>query len=179
MNANSSTSSETFSVRRFEARDIEAVIALLSAGVMYSHSGTTTVDLSPIIKGVAAAIAGKHPVWVAESSGRIIGVTVGICDGNSLAHLRCLCVAHDIEEPHVVVQTLTESAIKDAWECGYVKLIVHTDMPLNQLTATFHDLGFEFSRDGAMGSEHTLEFYLNLYERPPRLLAHDTKENQT
>jgi hypothetical protein len=66
-----------------------------------------------------------------------------------------------------------EMAIRDVWECGCVKLVLHTDLPPNRLTTTFHDLGVEFSRQRALGTEHVLEFYQNLYERPRRLQSRD------
>jgi hypothetical protein len=58
------------------------------------------------------------------------------------------------------------TAIRHAWERGYLKLVVHTHLPPNRPAAFLHDLGFEFSREHSMGTEHVLEFYLNLYERP-------------
>jgi hypothetical protein len=85
----------------------------------------------------------------------------------SLAHLRSLCVAPEFAERHVVASSLAEMAIRDAGERGYLKLVVHTDLPPCQLTTALHDLGFEFSRERSVGGEHLLEFYQNLYERLP------------
>jgi hypothetical protein len=57
-------------------------------------------------------------------------------------------------------------AIADAYKRGYLKLVVHTNLPPCRLTVALHDLGFEFSRERSTGGEHVLEFYQNLYERP-------------
>ena len=172
MNEDFTTSTAPFLVRRFEAADIVEVAALLWAGVMQSQTGAQTVNR--MADYAAEAIEAKHHVWVAESFGRIIGSAVVMSDDRSLAHLRCLCVAPDRAERHIVAEALAELAIRDTWECGYVKLEVHADLPPNRLTAALHELGFEFSRERAMGAEHVLEFYQNLYERSWR-----SKENRT
>jgi N-acetylglutamate synthase-like GNAT family acetyltransferase len=164
MNENFTASTEAFLVRRFESRDREAVLALWPAAVMQLQPRSDTLDV--LIHSVEGAIAGKDQVWVAEASGRIIGSAAVICTNASLAHLRCLCVAPDVAERHVVARGLAELAIRDAYKRGYLKLVVHTEFPPNRLTAALHDLGFEFSRERSTSEEHVLEFYQNLYEQP-------------
>jgi|SRR5271156_4990973 len=175
MNENFTTSSEPFSVRRFEAQDREAVLALWPVAVKYSQAGSETID--GLINSVEGATAGKHHMWVAEAFGRIVGSVAVICNDASLAHLRYLCITPDFVEPRVVARGLAEIAIKDAWERGYLKLVVHTDSPPSQPTAFLHDLGFEFSRERWMGREHVLEFYQNLYERPRPSLSQEGQKN--
>ena len=64
-------------------------------------------------------------------------------------------------------------AIRDTWQRGYLKLVIHTHTPPSWLTAAFlHDLRFAFSQERWMGPEHVLEFYLNLYEQPGPPLSH-------
>jgi N-acetylglutamate synthase-like GNAT family acetyltransferase len=164
MNQNITTSFELFRVRPFEEQDREAVVALWPADVMHLPPGSEPVDV--LVNSVAGAIAGKHHVWVAETVGRIIGVAAVIRYNASEAHLRCLCVAHDSPERQLVARGLAEMAIRDAWERGYLKLVVHTSSPPSRLAADLHKLGFEFSRELSMDGEHVLEFYQNLYERP-------------
>jgi hypothetical protein len=164
MDENFVSPSHLFSVRPFEARDREAVFGLWPAEVMHLPPGSQTVDV--LNNSVEGAIAGKHHVWVAESSARIIGSAAVISDDPVLAHLRYLCVAPDVTARDVVVRTLAETAIRDAWERGYLKLLVHTNSPPGQPAAFLHELGFEFSRERSRGGEHVLEFYLNLYELP-------------
>jgi N-acetylglutamate synthase-like GNAT family acetyltransferase len=164
MSENYTTSTEPFSVRRFEARDREAVLALWPAAVILLQPGSDTIDV--LINSVEGAIAGKDHVWVAEASGRIIGSAAVISINDSLAHLRCLCVAPDVAERHLVARGLAELAIRDAYKRGYLKLVVHTNLPPSRLTAALHELGFEFSRERATGEAHVLEFYQNLYEKP-------------
>lgn len=164
--ANFATSTESFSVRQFEARDREAVLTLSSADVMHWQRGSETADA--LIDLVEGTVAGKHHVWVAEASGRIIGSAVVVPNNAWLVHLRYLCVIPDLEERDVVAKGLAAMAIRDTWERGYLKLVIHTNSPPDRLTtAFFHDLGFEFSQERSMGPEHVLEFYLNLYEQPP------------
>ena len=169
METHLTTSAQPFSVRRFEARDRDAVLALWLGDVMHSQPGSEIVDVLTI--SMEGAIAGKHHVWVAEAFGRIIGSVAVIRNNASLAHLRSLCVAPDFAERHEVARALAETAVRDAWERGYLKLVVHTNSSPSRLTAFLHDLAFEFSRERSMGGEHVLEFYLNLYKRPRPLLS--------
>jgi len=164
MRENVKTSPEPFSVRRFEARDREAVLALWPADIMHPQPGLESIDV--LINSVAGAIAGTQQLWVADASGRIIGSAAVIHHNSSQAHLRCLCVAHDVPERQIVARSLAERAITDAWERGYLKLVVHTNSPPSRLAAELHHLGFEFSREHSRDGEHVLEFYQNLYERP-------------
>ena len=158
---------ESYSVRRFEVPDHEAVLALGPAGVMHLQPGSNALDV--LINSVEGAIAGKDHVWVAEASSRIIGLAAVIHINDSLAHLRCLCVARDVAQRHIVARGLAQVAITDAYRRGYLKLVVHTDLPPCRLTAALHELGFEFSRERLTGNEHVLEFYQNLYETPGAL----------
>ncbi|MDB5358553.1 MAG: hypothetical protein JWN24_5006 [Phycisphaerales bacterium] len=171
MNENFTTSTEPFSVRRFETRDHEAVLALWPAAIMHLQPDSDTIDV--LINSVEGAVAGKDHMWVAEASGRIVGSAAVIRVNASLAHLRCLCVAPDFAERHVVARGLAEMAIRDAWERGYLKLVVHTNLPPCRLTAALHELGFEYSQERSMGGEHVLEFYQNLYEQPRLSLSEE------
>jgi N-acetylglutamate synthase-like GNAT family acetyltransferase len=164
MHENFTTSPRPFSVRRFEARDRKAVLALWPADVMHPLAGSQSVDL--LINSIEGAIAGKHHMWVAEAFGQIIGSAAVIHNDASLAHLRYLYVAPDFADRHVIARGLAERAIRDAYERGYLKLIIHSNLPPSRLTSVLHDLGFEFSRERLMDGEHVLEFYQNLYERP-------------
>jgi N-acetylglutamate synthase-like GNAT family acetyltransferase len=169
------TSSGPFSVRRFEARDREAVLALWPADLTHSQAGLGTIDV--LVDSVEGALDGKHHVWVAEAFGQIIGSTAVMRHDASQAHLRCMCVAPGFAERHTVARGLAEVAIRDAWERGYLKLVVHTNLPPSRLTVDFHDLGFEFSREHSMNGEHVLEFYQNLYERPQHSLSQEGRRD--
>jgi N-acetylglutamate synthase-like GNAT family acetyltransferase len=171
MNETFTTSSEPFSVRRFELRDHDGVLALWPAAVMHFQSDADTFDV--LIDSVEGAAAGKDHVWVAEAYGRIIGSAAVIPVNVSQAHLRCLCVAPNVAERDVVARGLAEMAIRDAYKRGYLKLVVHTNLPPCRLTVALHDLGFEFSRERSTGGEHVLEFYQNLYEWPRRSLSQE------
>lgn len=164
MKAITATLAEAFSVRQFEAKDHEPVLALWPVAAMHLQPGSDTIDV--LINSIEGAIAGKDHLWVAEAAGRIIGAVAVIRINASLAHLRCLCVAADFAERQVVARGLAEMAITDAWERGYLKLVVHTHSPPDRLAAPFRDLGFEFARERSTGGQHVLEFYQNLYERP-------------
>src|SRR6266446_877964 len=133
MNDAFSTSAEPFSVRRFETQDREAVLALWPGDLINSQPCSKTIDL--LINSAASENAGKHDVWIAEAFGRIIGSAAIVRYDASQAHLKCLSVAPEIVERKIVARGLAEAAIRDAWERGYLKLVVHTHLPPGQLTA--------------------------------------------
>jgi hypothetical protein len=114
MHENFITSSDPFSVRRFEANNRDAVLALWPADVIDWPPGPENIDV--LISSVGGAIAGKHHVWVAEAYGRITGSAAVIHNGASLAHLQFLCVASDFTDGHVIARGLAETAIRDVLE---------------------------------------------------------------
>ena len=111
-------------------------------------------------------IPGSQNAWIVESAGRIIGVAVVQIENDVLAHLKHVWVAPDAPNHRHVASTLAATAIRDTWEYGYLKLVVHTAVPASRLVASMHELGFEFARAHSMGGEPVVEFYRNLYERP-------------
>ena len=169
------TSFENFSVKPFEARHREAVLALWPESEMLSQPGSDTVET--LIDSVDRAIAGKLHMWVAKACRRVIGWVAVIPDNDWLAHLRHLCVVPDLAERIVVARGLAETAIRQARERGYLKLVVHTDLPPGRLATKLHELGFEFSREHSKGGEHVLEFYQNLYELPELSLSQKTRKH--
>jgi len=171
MTENFTTSPEPFRVRRFETQDREAVLAMLPADMMHSQSCSETIDV--LCNAVEGGNGAKHDVWIAEAFGRIIGSATVVRNDASLAHLQCLSVAPDVAERKEVARGLAEMAIRDAWDHGYLKLVVHTDLPPDRFTAFLHDLGFEFSRERAIDGDHVLEFYINLYARPRPAVSQD------
>lgn len=177
MSENFTTPCDPFAVRRFEHRDRQAVLALWPAAVMHLQPGLE--PLSVLTHAIAGTLTGKHHLWVAEAAGRIIGATAVIRIDATQAHLNCLCVIPDWAQRQAVANHLADTAIRDAWERGYLKLVVHTPASPGQLAAILHELGFEFSRERAMGTEHVLEFYRNLYERPRYLQARDRHKDFT
>jgi hypothetical protein len=116
-------------------------------------------------------LAGNHLIWVAEAFGRTVGSATVTHNDPSVAHLRSLCVAPDFASPPAVAKALAETAIREVYERGYLKLVVHTDLLSGRLTPALHNLGFEFSREHLIDGERVVEFYRNLYERPQLSLA--------
>lgn len=169
MNEDVTTSSEPCSVRRFQARDRNAVLNLSPVDVMHRQADLEVAD--SLTTAVEGAIAGENQLWVAEASGRIVGLASLVPNTGWVAHLTWLWVAADLAERHAVAIRLAEVAIGDAWERGYLRLVVHSDLPPSPLRAFLHDLGFEFIREHLLNGDHVLEFLQNLYERPRRWLA--------
>ena len=171
MTENLATSSAPFSVRCFEARDRAALQAL---GLVDATPAPPSPEAKEALANSAEdATDGKVHVWVAEAVDQVIGAVAVIHDNASLAHLKYLCVAPGLAGWRDVASELAETAIKDAYDRGYLKLVVHTPLPPSRLTTHLHYLGFEFSRERLLGEEHALEFYLNLYQRPPAWLSDD------
>ncbi len=169
MNEKYTTPSTPFSVRQFEARDREAVMALWPADVLQSQPDAQTLNM--LVNSMEDASAGKQQVWVAEASDRIIGSAAVISDSATLAHLKYLFVAPEFVEDHIVARGLAKTAITYTRERGYLKLVVHTNLPPCRLTTFLRELGFEFSREHLLDKEHVLDFYQNLYARPRSSLS--------
>ena len=84
-----------------------------------------------------------------------------------MAHLIYLQVTGVGVNRQRAAKALAEIAIRDAWEGGYLKLVVHAPIPTNHVIEYMHELGFEFARILSSGGQRVIEFYRNLYE-PPR-----------
>jgi hypothetical protein len=174
MNQNFNASSEPFSVRRFEAKDHPAVLALWRTAEMRLRPVSDASDV--LIEPSEGDLPANHLIWVAEASGRTVGSATVIHNNPSVAYLRSLCVAPDLASPPAVARALAETAIREVYERGYLKLVVHADLRSGRLTPVLHDLGFEFSREHLFDGEHVIEFYRNLYERPQLSLVHDGEQ---
>lgn len=174
MNQIFKASSELFSVRRFEAKDHPAVLALWRTAEMRLRPASDASDL--LMKPSEGETTDSHLIWVAEAAGRTVGSATVIHNNASVAHLRSLRVAPDVASPPAVARALAETAIREVYERGYLKLVVHADLPSGKLTPALHSLGFEFSRERLFGGELVIEFYRNLYEQPQRLLAQEEEQ---
>jgi len=115
--------------------------------------------------------------WVAEAQGRLIGMAVLSSESKTLARLTYLHVASDGPHDTPVSRALADIAIRKAWDCGYLKLVVHTHIPARHVIEYMHELGFEFARTHLSGSERVVEFYRNLYE-PPRDSSSGAEDTQ-
>ncbi len=164
MSANQMTpdAAAPFDVRRFQTKDYSGVMALYAEYAGHEWA-LGMADLASMSREGAAA---GHQIWVAETAGRIIGSAAVISIDVRVAHFRYLSVATDQFDLRRVARAIAKLAVVDAWERGYLKLIVHTKTPANRVAPDLHDMGFEFSREHDVHGEHLLEFYQNLYELP-------------
>jgi hypothetical protein len=174
MNENFNASIEPFAVRRFEAKDHPEVLALWQTAQMRLQPVSEIMDV--LIKPGEGDVAGNHLTWVAEAFGRTVGSATVIHDNPSVANLRIVYVAPDFASPPAVAKALAETAIREVYDRGFLKLVVYTDSPSNRLNPALHDLGFEFSRERLFDGERVIEFYRNLYERPQLSLAFEGKQ---
>jgi N-acetylglutamate synthase-like GNAT family acetyltransferase len=168
MKDQSTTNCEALRVRPLEARDLKDAGERFPGAMVYVHAGPTD-SIPSFLERVDSR---RHSAWVAEAEGRIIGMAVVAIESQSLARLMYLhvtavdgVVSHD-----GVAKALADIAIRDAWEGGYLKLVVHARIPADHVIEYMHDLGFEFARTQPFGSQRVVEFYRNPYE-PPRDLS--------
>ena len=131
--------------------------------MVHLHAGPAD-SMSSFFEEVAS---GRQTAWVAEADDRLIGMAVVSIESRALAHLMYLHVAGHSMSHERAAKALAEIAIRNAWDAGYLKLIVHTQIPASQVIPYMHELGFEFARTHFSGSQRVVEFYRNLYE-PPR-----------
>ena len=162
MKDQSTTQSEALCVRPLEARDLMEAGETFPGAMAHVHAGPAD-SMHSFFQELAS---GRRSAWVAEAGGRIIGMAVVFIESQALAHLMYLHVAGDGANHERAARVLAEIVIRDAWEGGYLKLVVHARIPANPLIEYMHDLGFEFARTRSSGSERAIEFYRNPYESP-------------
>ena len=151
-----------FAVRRFEAKDRSGVMALYA-----EHAGTECPSgMADVASMSLEGAEAGHQIWVAEAGGRIIGSAAVVSHDVRVAHFKYLCVAINQFDRRRVARAIAALAVADAWERGFLKLIVHTQTPANRVAPDLHEMGFEFSREHDVDGEHLLEFYQNFYELP-------------
>jgi len=163
MKDQSTTGSHALRVRPLEPRDLKDAGETFPGAMVHVHAGPAD-SMHSLFEEFAS---GKQNVWVAEAGDRIIGMAVVSIESQALARLMYLHVTGDTANHERAARALAEIAIRDAWEGGYLKLVVHARIPANHVIEYMHELGFEFARNHTTGSQRVVEFYRNLYE-PPR-----------
>lgn len=163
MKDQSTTDYEALRVRPLEARDLKDAGETFPSAMAHVHAGPAD-SMHSFFEEVTS---GRHNAWVAEANGRIIGMAVVSIESQTLARLTYLHVTSDGPHHAPAARALAEFAIREAWDGGYLKLVVHTGIPAIHVIEYMHELGFEFARTHLSGSQRVVEFYRNLYE-PPR-----------
>ena len=164
MKDQSTPDDETLRVRPLEPRDLMDALEMFPGALMY-HSSSSAAGAQPSF--VQKVFSGRQSAWVAEAEDGLIGMAVLSIESQMLARLTYLHVAGDGPHHAPAARALAEIAIRNAWDAGYLKLIVHTHIPARHLIEYMHELGFEFAHTHLSSSERVVEFYRNLYE-PPR-----------
>jgi N-acetylglutamate synthase-like GNAT family acetyltransferase len=162
MKDQSTADDETLRVRRLEARDLQNAGEKFPGAMVHIHAGPAD-SMHSFFEGVASR---RQNAWVAEADGRLIGMAVVSIENQTLARLMYLHVADDSVNHERAAKSLAAIAIREAWEEGYLKLVVHTKIPANNVIDYMHELGFEFGRTQSSGSQRIIEFYRNLYQIP-------------
>ncbi len=152
-----------FSVRVAKAADRPNILSLYPHGLNQA-AGTDTLHL--ISQLINAPDPNPNRFWIAEMDDRLIGCVILSTADSNVAHLFGLCVESASDAREAVLKRLGETAVADAWEAGYLKLVIHTDHPPEKLSGTLHQLSFEFSREAWLDGTHVLEFYQDIYHRP-------------
>ena len=99
---------------------------------------TATKHLQPVLSVgcahptfVQEIFSGRQCAWVAETQKQLIGMAVLSIESQMLARLTYLNVAEDGPHQTAAASALAEVAIRSAWDAGYLKLAVHTQIPAN------------------------------------------------
>jgi hypothetical protein len=157
--------SEAVRVRSLEARDLTDVLDVFPGATMHVYAGSKRDGV--IHRAFDQLSSASGNAWVAEAEDRLIGLAVLAIESQTLAHLTYLHVAGGSPQHASAARALAEIAIREAWNGGYLKLALHTDIPTSSIIEYMHELGFEFARTQSSGGQRVIEFYRNLYE-PPR-----------
>ena len=152
-----------FSIRVATAADRTNILSLYPHGLNQA-AGTDTLHL--ISQLINSPDSSSNRFWVAEMDDRMIGCVILSTADSNVGHLFGLCVESASDARDAVLKSLGETAVADAWEAGYLKLVIHTDHSPEQLSGTLHQFSFEFSREAWLDGTHVLEFYQDIYHRP-------------
>ena len=166
MKDQSTTDYQSIRVRPLEPRDLMDALEMFPGAIKRLHPALSAASAEPAF--LQEVISATQSAWVAEAEGRLIGMAVLSIEIQTLARLTYLHVASDGPHHTPVSRALADIAIRKAWDCGYLKLVVHTHIPARHVIEYMHELGFEFARTRSSGSERVVEFYRNHYE-PPRI----------
>lgn len=96
----------------------------------------------------------------------MIGSVALVLSDPQFAHFRAMSVDPGVAKCGPIVGRLGKTAVVDACEQGYLKLLVHTSRSGVEQKGPFHWVGFELSKESWIDGKHMLEFYQNIYERP-------------
>ena len=165
MKDQSTTDYEALRVRPLEPRDLTDAGEMFPGALMRLDTVPSVAEAQPSF--LQQVFSGRQSAWVAEMEDRLIGMAVLSIEDQTLARLTYLHVAGDGPQHGPTARALAEVAIREAWNGGFLKLVVHTGIPAIHVIEYMHELGFEFARTHVSGSERVVEFYRNLYE-PPR-----------
>jgi N-acetylglutamate synthase-like GNAT family acetyltransferase len=152
-----------FSVRVATAADRPNILKLYPHGLNQAAGNGTLRLISQLIN---APDSNSNRFWIAELDDRLIGCVILSTADPNVAHLFGLCVESASGARDAILKRLGETAVADAWETGYLKLVIHTDHSPEKLSGTLRQLSFEFSREAWLDGTHVLEFYQDIYHRP-------------
>src|SRR2546430_13094892 len=131
--------SPEFTVRALRQGDLPGIVNLRSvmssvlAGVQSISAVQNTLDRS----------AESHEAWIVEIAGTFIGLAVVFIEGESVAHLKLIYVAPDVPQRHQIIRALVAMTMRDIWERGSLKLIVHTSLSADRFIECLRAFGFE------------------------------------
>jgi N-acetylglutamate synthase-like GNAT family acetyltransferase len=153
-------------VRTFTERDRLSVKRLSTEGLLPDQVDYESQDPDTIERTYLASP--RDHFWVAEVDGEVVG-TVALRELNrDVGHLHWLRVSPAWQANRHVARRLVQTAAAHARKMGFLKLVLHTpDGAQPRVSAYFHLLGFELFKRRTVGGRNMLEFYLNLYAKPP------------
>lgn len=164
---------EALTVRPLEARTRARAMEMFPGAMMHLSAGFG--PFSAMYSFFDEVNSGRQNAWIAEVEEQLIGMVVLSIESQIVARLTYLHVAGDSPEHQRAANALAEVAIRDAWEGGYLKLVVHARLPTDHVVAYMHKLGFEYARTQSSSSSRVVEFYRNLYE-PPQIASSGVAE---
>jgi len=164
MKDQSTTDYQAVRVRPLEPRDFTDALQMFPGAILRLHPVLSAAAAEPGF--LQEIVSARQSAWVAEAEGRLIGMAVLSIESKTVARLRYLNVAGDGPHHAPAARALADIAIRNAWDGGFLKLVVHTHIPASHVIEYMHELGFEFARTHSSGSERVVEFYRNPYEPP-------------
>ncbi|MEM7681396.1 MAG: GNAT family N-acetyltransferase [Planctomycetota bacterium] len=149
-------------VRSFQQDDHGAVVRLYDVGLLAGQlaPNDTGADIDNIFE--AYFDDARHHFWVAQASGRVVGMIGVASDDRDTAEVRRLRVEPGRTADEVALPLL-EMALEHCRHHAYLKVRLDTRFDSEQAVGLFERLGFQHTRTRNTPGKATLEFYFDLY----------------
>ena len=154
-------------VRTYRPEDQPMVARLYTEGLLAGQlaPNDTGADIENIRDGYFTDP--MNHFWVAELSGKPVGMIGVSRDEGQVAEIRRLRVEKELQHTPIAAK-LVEMALAHCKHHGYLKVVLDTRLEVGTAQELFEKVGFHHTRTKNVHGKELLEFYLDLYRSPKK-----------